>query len=192
MEGMSLYKIGQFRDGNGQPRTFTVCGIIQIPEPENQLVLASVAPAEKFGLPNGKMLCPVQEYNEDGHVKAELFLGIAVCNLDDEFNAEKGREIAKKRALKGKSHQKWVHTDFPEIFTQGVLQAIVDAYCDMVIADPEKYAPGYQKNQHIEAYNSLTDAEKLLVEALRRGSFDLAKLQTIAKGLPETHKASNA
>lgn len=177
------YKIGEFVDASGKVRKFVACGIIV--EQQDELMLASILPAEAVGIPaEGKACIPVVESNGDGHILSGIFFGVAVCSPIDQFDLEKGKEIAKRHALNGKSHQRWIHTDFPPIFSDKVLDVVTAEWVNQIKAHPESLAPGYYRNVVHDEYNKLSRDERRIVRALQHPEqYDMVKLRDIAKRL---------
>lgn len=167
---MEYYRTGVFKDASNQRRKFIVCGIVK-KQPDN-LILATEHVCKFLMGKESTAYVPVKEVNGDGHIRAGLFLGISVCSPLDEFDEQKGREIAKSHALNGNLAQKWLHTDFPEIFTEEVLAAVVESYWRLVQENPQVFAPGYHINSMAQRegsdldYDKLTNVEKKLVDAL--------------------------
>lgn len=179
---MECYVEKSFLDASGKPRKMVVCGVIR--KPEGELVLASIDRMTKGGLLETRILSKVKEFEDDGHIRSGIFLGVAVCSSTDQYDFETGKKIALGRALNGNRPQKWVHTDFPEIFNETVLGCITEEYAKMIANSPEKYAPGFYRTEALEEYEKLSESEKLLVQAIQMSNPDFEKLTKLAKQLP--------
>ena len=135
----------------------------------------------------------VAEYNEWGneygdYVVKTLRLGVSICNPIDEFNERAGTEKAVHRA-KNCKHNALYATDKGYISTR-VVRAMLEQEAHYVKTNPGKYIKGYDEAKakyeleisNKNAYNSLSDDEKLLALTIKDFDFDkLKKFKQLAK-----------
>lgn len=183
-----IYKSGSFTDWLGVEHPFVVAGVVD--HTEGELILASCE-----SVAEGKVVLPVIEYNDDGHIRRSLFIGVAICNPKDikehRYNEEIGKKIAYNKALSKKLAQRWVATNIPGMLTEDVVKCILDQEAAFVAAHPEAFIKGYleskaqyeRRQQAEKEFAGLPAPEQVVVKTLAEGTVDFGKLIGIADAL---------
>lgn len=115
----------------------------------------------------------------------DLYIGISICNPNDEFNEEIGKKIA---LGKTKSYiPKLVATE-PGIINNALVQALIKQEVTFIKNNPGKFIAGYDEAKRKyeakinlkEEIKNLTNDEALIVEAALNGA-NLDKCKEITK-----------
>lgn len=130
-----MYKNGSFVDFQGVTRQFIVCAL-STSQFTSQDVYLTI-------------------YDDDGIIQSELaltravFIGISVCNPQDEWNEEKGKMIAlsKARGFKASAPEKSaaIFTARAGMISEPLVQALLTREVEHIKEDPECAIKGYNQ-----------------------------------------------
>lgn len=130
-----MYKNGSFVDFQGVTRQFIVCAL-STSQFNSQDVYLTI-------------------YDDDGIIQSELaltravFIGISVCNPQDEWNEEKGKMIAlsKARGFKASAPEKSaaIFTARAGMISEPLVQALLTREVEHIKEDPECAIKGYNQ-----------------------------------------------
>lgn len=130
-----MYKNGSFVDFQGVTRQFIVCAL-STSQFNSQDVYLTI-------------------YDDDGITQSELalsravFIGISVCNPQDEWNEEKGKMIAlsKARGFKASAPEKSaaIFTARAGMISEPLVQALLTREVEHIKEDPECAIKGYNQ-----------------------------------------------
>lgn len=183
-----MYKSGSFTDWLGEEHPFVVAAVVG--RTEGELILAGCQSVQGV-----KIVQPVIEHDDDGHIRRSLFIGVAICNPKDikeqRFSEELGKKIAYNKALSKKLRQRWFATNIPSMLTDNVVECVLNQEVAFVAAHPEVFIKGYleskakyeRKQQAEKEFAKLPAPEQAVVKTLTEGTADFEKLVDIADAL---------
>jgi hypothetical protein len=167
------YVISQFTDFAGKIHHFTLCALSQSPEKE-----VSVAVLDD---------CDEIDYDyEISPVIRAVSLGIAVCNPEDEYNEEKGKLEAYKRAKFAVNP--CIYSTEKGAITADLVNTFLKTKCEYIINNPEVIIKGYNdakkrffdREELKEFEDHMSDEDKTLVNAIKKNK-DLSLHNRLAK-----------
>lgn len=141
MKEKVIYKYGSFLDYMKKEHKFIIAAVIS-DYSENELILATSCPTVE------NIAFPVEEINKDGHIRRSVFIGVAICNPEEDvFDLEIGKKIAYKRAVSDKLALQWVASNIPEMITENLANFLIREKADDIAVHPEKYISNYRKQK---------------------------------------------
>ena len=166
-----MYKNGSFVDFQGVTRQFVVCALSTSSFNTDEQEVA-ITTYQRDGLPVSEVVSP-----------RAVFIGISVCNPQDQWNEEKGKMIAlaKAKGFKIEAPEKSaaLFATRAGLISEGMINAILDREVQHVIEVPESVIKGYsqmkarwEEEQEIKKYVEETPDE------LKALSAQLNKLKT--------------
>jgi hypothetical protein len=114
-------------------------------------------------------------------------IGIAICNPEDEFNLEKGKNIAYNKAANIEQLPR-IYTPNKGVITKEIVDVFLKQQVQFVKENPEKLIKGYleakkvyEETQKAKAdIENLSEDEKVAFNLAVKG-FDLSKYMNLAK-----------
>lgn len=179
MKDIAEYLINSFIDYKGEEHNVVICALSQTPEQGgdyNLMVCWS----------DGDTVDSSEDIFHD--VYRAVSIGIAIHNPVDKFDVAIGKKIALNRALKS-DHPKFVSLDVG-VVNSPLIRAYLHQEMQYVIANPEKFIPGYEEakkrwEKHValkKEVKSLNEKEKIVLEYATEG-VDVIKCAKLAKDL---------
>lgn len=169
MKEKVIYKCGNFLDYRKDEHKFVIATVIS-DYSENELMLATPCPMVK------NIAFPVEEINNDGHIRKSVFIGVSICNPEDRdyFDLEIGKKLAYKRATSNKLAQHWVASNILEMITGAFVEFLIRQEADYIVEHPEKYISKYtkQKDKYLalkelkEAYKNLSEVDISILSSM--------------------------
>ena len=168
MEEKVIYKYGSFLDYRKDEHKFVIAAVISNYS-ENELMLATPYPMVK------NIAFPVEEINNDGHIRKSVFIGVAICNPEEDiFDLETGKKLAYRRATSNKLAQHWVASNITEMITDAFVEFLIRQEADYIVEHPEKYILNYtkQRDKYLalkelkEAYKNLSEIDISILSSM--------------------------
>lgn len=108
---------------------------------------------EEYSVAHYTESCGEEDYKV---VRRALRLGIAVCNPEDNFNEEKGKNSAIGRAM---NSDPVLYATKSGIFSPTLVDALLKQELEYVCANPDVIIPGYTDSKKRYEYNQKMNAE---------------------------------
>ena len=164
-QDIATYLVDSFKDYAGKEHTLVACALSQSPENEvdSTLKIGWVDNADR--LYTDSFLCH--------DVYRMVTIGIAICNPEDEFDLERGKNIAYNKAA-NIEHLPRIYTPCKGVITKELVEVFLNQQVQFAKEDPERLIKGYDAAKKV--YEETRDA-KAAIEQLQgdeRAAFDLA------------------
>lgn len=183
-----IFKTSSFKDFTGAEHAFTVCAALFTHDEESKLILCVPVGTiiddkpRTFGI-------PVDNYEKDGTIAETLFIGVSICNPSDSYSQNLGEAIAFGKAMSGKKPRKWFASCIKGMFTDAIINAVIDEEIANVQRYPENYIKGYIKAKLKfekakilrDEFLHLNENERKLVMTLSAGDDTIKALTRIAR-----------
>lgn len=172
------YLTDSFVDFKGVEHKFVVCAVSSAPENYDELELAVSYVYDDYA-----------SYDKRHYVERMVSIGYSVCNPEDKFNENKGREIAYRKALNNLSNPV-LCSSVKGVVNKTLIKALLKQESKFVKENPERIIKGYndskaryeKKKKTQEEYNSLNENERNIVNMALEGT-DLNKYTDLANKL---------
>jgi hypothetical protein len=122
------------------------------------------------------------------NLERELYIGISICNPEDEYNEELGKKIAYSKAV---NSDPVLMATVPGIINSTLVESVLNSELGFIIKHPGKYITGYDKKAKkyfdkklaIDMFNSMDVDQQAIVKAIQEGKFYLSSYEFVAKML---------
>lgn len=157
--------VGEFTDYKGLVHKIIVAATVEVlPYYHNHKTHEN----EEYNVSHYTESCGEDDYKV---VRRALRLGIAVCNPEDSFNEEKGKNSAVGRAM---NSDPVLYATKSGIFSPTLVDALLKQELEYVCANPDVIIPGYTDSKKRYEYNqkmqfeidNLCESEKKCLEIL--------------------------
>lgn len=178
-QDIATYLVDSFKDYAGKEHTFVACALSQSPENEVDATLKIGWIDKTDRLYTDSSLCH--------DVYRMVTIGIAICNPEDEFNLEKGKNIAYNKAANIEQLPR-IYTPNKGVITKEIVDVFLKQQVQFVKENPEKLIKGYleakkayEETQKAKAdIENLSEDEKVAFNLAVKG-IDLSKYVDLAK-----------
>ena len=178
-QDIATYLVDSFVDYAGKEHGIVACALSQSPENEEDSVL-------KVG-----WVDKTDRLYVDAHLCHDVYrlvtIGIAICNPEDEFDVERGKNIAYNKAANIENLPR-IYTPNKGVITKEIVDTFLKQQVKFVKENPERVIKGYveakkayEETQKAKAdIDNLSDDEKVAFNLAVKG-FDLSKYMNLAK-----------
>lgn len=160
------YLVDSFVDFKGEEHKVIACAISNTPDTTDDCELAI---SYVYG--------DYAEYDRRQYVKRIVSVGYSVCNPEDTYNEEKGKNIAYHKAL-GNLSNPVLCSPVNGIINKTLIKALLKQEVKFIKDNPERVIKGYndsmaryeKRKKTLEEYNSLNENEKNIVNMALEGT----------------------